>query len=433
MRFDHHMKRIFNAAPIIIFIVIGIIIVAFTPRSLTWPSYLTFTTLQSRLKYNMIFDVRELDYYREEGSWFRQNYIPYVDKPFEYPALATLFFTLPALMSESKVGYHVWFHIFTLFAGLALLVAVKYSIPHERRALLFLLVTPSVLFYTFHRFDVVAALFLQLSLYLLYRQRWRWSFVLLAASVLVKWYAGVLFPIYLFALFDTAHTLEERRRGFTAVCISIGILALGHVWPVAFGGNILTMVNPYAIHFLRSPEVGSLMSVFAAPFGIFYAPAYQIEPGSLDGVTAIIVALSSLLQWAGLVMVMIVLPRRPRPLNNLPALAHAALIAVGCFIFFNRVYSFQWILWIIPLLILTLPSRATILYFIAFDVISYIQSPILYGSFDYLSHFIIFLLLTILRSILLGVILLPSFRWLLRSESSLSTSPPITVNRAALP
>ncbi|MEW6610750.1 MAG: hypothetical protein AB1352_03975 [Patescibacteria group bacterium] len=401
--------------PMAVVVLVGAVCIYHTPRSLTWP-VATIPTLSNTLKHRLYLEVREMNWYWNEGSWFRRGYLPYLQAPYEYPVLATALFTFPVLFSDNVVVYHVLFRIIlTLSALLLLWCIIRRSIPSAHAHLAWLLVLPSALYATFNRFDIVVALAVQCSLYALYRRRWHAAFILLAIAILLKWYAGLLFPLYVFVLFDEARTREERRRGFAAMCLGLAFLVVGHVWPLLLNGDLLTMVNPYAIHFVRSPEIGSFMALFGAPFGKFYSPSYQLEPGNVDGLTAAIVTASSLLQWAGLVVLLWALVRRPRRLESLQALAHAAFICVGTFILFNRVYSFQWILWFVPFIILTLPTRATVVGVVLYDVISYIQFPLLYGLFGDAVMVAVFSAFTLVRSALLVVLLLPSFCWLFRS------------------
>jgi len=398
--------------PLAVVCVVGIAALLLTPRSLTWPQWNVAKNISQTLKYKTFLDVRELNWYRDEGDWLRRNYLPYIDQPYEYPVLATALFTLPALPDDSVAGYHVRFRVMMIACALILIAfTLRHGLPQSRQKLVWLLLAPSVLYTSLNRFDIAVALTLQVSLVWLYQRHWRGAFIMLALAILLKWYAGLLLPFYLLVLFEHARTWQERKRGFAALLWCVALLVIGHSWPVVVGGSVLDMVNPYAIHFVRSPEVGSFAAAIVAPFGKFYLPAYPLDAGNVDTLTAVLVAVSTLLQLSGLIVLLLVLIYRRTPLADLRTFAHAALLVVGAFVFFNRLYSFQWIVWLAPIFILTLPTRAAVISFFMYDIISYLQSPILFGTFHYVPHFILFTILTVLRSGFLAYCLYPSLRW----------------------
>jgi len=97
-------------------------------------------------------------------------------------------------------------------------------------------------------------------------------------SFLFKWYAGLLIPLYLVRTFDMVRNIGERRRAFGGLLLGVSIVLAGHLWLLPLGGSVLDAMNPYAIHFERPPEVGSLPAAVLA----LVSPAYRVfDPNDL--------------------------------------------------------------------------------------------------------------------------------------------------------
>lgn len=360
-----------------------------------------------------LLDVRELNWYYEEGTWFRRGFLPYVEQPYEYPVLATALFTLPALFTPDPLMYHILFRIVAVVAGAWLMYATLRECQrtgHTYLAWLFLL--PSVLYFTLNRFDVFPALALQLSLLFLFARRYRTAWAFLAVSFLFKWYAGLLTPLYLLFLFDHARDGVERRRAFSGILLFVGLLLVGHSWLLPLGGTVLDAVNPYAIHFVRPPEVGSLPAALLA----LISPAFQVfDPNDLpagDPLVEGFAGLSTLLQLLGITFALVWVQRssHSRDLAARLPFAHVAFFVIGCFVLFSRVYSQQWIVWLVPLFLFTQPRAKAVALFIALDIANYLQFPVMFGLLQDPFYFRLFTLLTLVRSLLLGVLIVMSVR-----------------------
>ncbi|OGL85197.1 hypothetical protein A3B36_01260 [Candidatus Uhrbacteria bacterium RIFCSPLOWO2_01_FULL_55_36] len=416
--------------PIICFIMIGMATVLATPLSMTlaprgivplWQD----TPPSSLLR--LLIDTREFKWYHEEGTWFLKGFLPYRDYPYEYPVLATALFTLPALFVSHPVFYQLLFRMMAVAAGAWLMYATLKECQRAGQArLMWLFLLPSVLYFTVNRFDVFPALALQLSLYVFIRGMHRRVWVWLAVSFLFKWYAGLLIPLYLVRTFDMVRNIGERRRAFGGLLLGVSIVLAGHLWLLPLGGSVLDAMNPYAIHFERPPEVGSLPAAVLA----LVSPAYRVfDPNDLpkgDLAVGVGALLSSILQLSGVALVAVWARKFSRAMMATDTgFACAAFFVVGCFVLFSRVYSQQWIVWLAPLFIFTNPAPALVGLFVVFDLVNYIQFPILFGTLSGADYFSLFTWLTIVRSLLLGLLIFMMMR-VLRGQGGVESGASYT-------
>lgn len=338
--------------------------------------------------------------------------------PIVYPPLANLFLFLLRSISYFfgqgfsffailfKVSMGVFFCL-SLYVGSRLLRAIG-----RAEAYLWLLFLPSSLFFIFSRFDIVLVFFIFLTLFLLYKQKFSWSLFVLALSVMFKWFTAFIAPFYfIYMLFLTHGTNDKQftRRIIQSWVIFIAVIILINILSVLVV-NFDFVFHPYAFQFGRPIEIGSFLAVlFGGPifsqFNIFPG-IFHISPFG----EFIFKNFFTFLQFfpfialCFLIYRFFILKKSDTRLFSFQVLLFCACLMIMSYVFFNRVYSPQWILWILPLLLLVVTKKVDILLVIVLDVLNYLHFPL---GWEYLVHGNIFLFQSVvfMRSIIFIILI----------------------------
>src|SRR3990167_6258396 len=187
-------------------------------------------------------------------------------------------------------------------------------------------------------------------------------------------------PLFFLLVPFVIHPTHQRDiiRGW---CAFFGLFFATHFFVgLIFGWDMI--FDPYILQLYRSSEVGSF---FAALFG---GRIYSRDPIAFSGVFALPPFFNELLSFVfGIVrfLPLAFLPLwfvRQSRVQNLHMSTELFLLW-GClilmnFVLWNNVYSNQWILWFLPLLLFVLSRGKELLLVIVFDILNYLQFPFFY-------------------------------------------------------
>ena len=334
------------------------------------PDQILITVGDDSSRVRLIRDDYDLGVYYQRGSWLPQKNTPYNDETFqEYPQIGLAYISLPQLFSDEYGNYRIIFLLFNL-ASFVALIYVTFKIFQKLNKsswylLLFLL--PSVIYFSFNRFDVFVALLVQLSLYLIIVRRYHWSAILLAASFLTKWYPILFIPMLVLYLKNQVPAGEYQKivRKYLALFVSIIIAVV----IASFAMDGLSSLRPYLIHSARLGEVGSLYYLF------FQSPFLESGFAKLNyfGLSVFL-----LLQFSVPIFVFIKSGIINRLIKHNNQLITWMALAVIIFTIFSRFYSPQWILWWLPLLILVINQKREIILLVTFDIINFLAYPLIW-------------------------------------------------------
>ena len=156
--------------------------------------------------------------YYSYSSMFEEGLYPYSDFSFEYPPGAFLILLTPALLSNSAEGYKIIFSIFIALAlfscGIIIYMSSKSGLIIFTAAVILI---PSILI--FQRFDTLAAALTLSSLVLFSKKKHLMGSFLLALAASIKLYPAIIFPIYAMHL-----PKEERLDNILAFIIGLLIM-----------------------------------------------------------------------------------------------------------------------------------------------------------------------------------------------------------------
>ncbi|HEX7733827.1 MAG TPA: glycosyltransferase family 87 protein, partial [Ktedonobacteraceae bacterium] len=265
--------------------------------------------------------------------------------PQEYPPLTVLLFSLPLLVPLPYYAF-VFALLMTISAGLIYWLLARYETRQAALVfVLYLLLGAAGVFQ--ERFDILPAACTLLCLLAAERGRWRTAYLALALGILLKLYPAVLLPALFLA--------EQRARGRTTVARwnwSNGLLCVGLVLAVMGGFALLNfqtaILSPLAYFLSRPPQIEAL-SASLVWLGGYFGAHYQVSFtfGSLNISSSLIRFISpvnTLLTVVGLLAIYWLCLRQRVNLAQAFVGLICVLIATG------KVFSPQYLIWLIPLL-----------------------------------------------------------------------------------
>ncbi len=273
------------------------------------------------------------------GRWPYRNFFD------EYPVLAQPLFLVVRLLPGPFITTFKWTMATCGAAAIVLMVAAmrgpvyRVVVAAVVAALSPLLVGPVLL----NTYDLFAALLTTAAVVAFLRGRERAAYVVLALAVAAKVYPLVILPLALVETWDRGGRDAVRR----AVLWFAGVLALVHVPFAVMGPGGLRF--SYWVQLKRGLEVESLGGaglLVLDRLGLYHATLHDEPPGSknvVGGLAGAVGVASSLVLLAAVVAVVWLYVRGRRD----PLLAAGA--AVAGFVAFNKVFSPQYVAWLVPL------------------------------------------------------------------------------------
>jgi len=279
--------------------------------------------------------------YRTYGEDMRHGRLPYRDFFVEYPPGALPMFVAPAVLPGASFTFWSKALQWLLAAACIVLAALTLRTGRWRAALIGL--TPALLGQvTFTRFDFWPAALTSASLAAFVSRRPRLALGLLAAAVAAKEYPLVLLPLFLIAL-----PPRERRAGTAifAVVLAAIVLPFAALGP---GGVRYSLENQFRRP-LQVESLGGAVLLVLHRLGA-YVPHIVSTYGSQNlsgGAASALGVLTALLEVAAIVAVWLLFARGRRDHG---ALLSASAAAVLAFVAFGKVFSPQYVVWLVPLL-----------------------------------------------------------------------------------
>lgn len=305
-------------------------------------------------------DIWDLRTYYNNGKWFPMGAQPYVDVPSEYPQVATYLFgwvhRFGADQPRAGVAREVYFRAFRmimLLTAYAVFLLLEYM-RESRKWIPLLLFLPGPLYYIFNRFDILPAFFCLLALWFVKRRNWLGAAILLAVAAMTKWYALLLMPSLL------AYAWQADGKIPWKPALAFALTVAGIALPTFLAGGLDALLLPYTFHFNRASEPASLAGVLISALGPF-------SEKPVANIFLVLQILPSALSFFFSV-------------RSFERLTAWWFLVVGGFVFFSRIYSPQWILWVLPMLLLLVEETFDIGLIVLYGVLAYIGFPLAYDG-----------------------------------------------------
>jgi len=300
--------------------------------------------------------------YFERGHWFF-NHTPAIS---EYPQIPSYLFGITNLASmgfDERVQAQVYAAFFSfemlvvLFLTMRLLFKLLPSSASNR--VLFMLLPPA-LYFAYNRFDILPAFFCVAAFYYASNRRWGAVAVLLSLATFTKWYPILLLPGFFFYA-----RRQERKFPWEMPLLFTGTSVL-IILPTLLQGGWSALLHPYLLHGARGMEFAALPVLLSS--GLLALFNITIN-------NTIFFALFFVLQLSGPFVSLF-----PR-IDSLDTLADYCIVTTGFFILFSRIYSPQWMLWLLPFLVLSAKDRADRLLIVFYACTSYLGFPVIYDLY----------------------------------------------------
>ena len=377
---------------------------------------------------------RDVHIYGLYADGFFRGDLPYRDLFVEYPPGAFAVFLPPAVLPAG--AYNAVFKTLMALCGLGalfavLLVLVTLGASRQRlygAAVLFALSPIAVGPISLNTYDLFPAALTVGALAAVLRRRELLGFGLLGVAVTAKLYPLAVVPLAAIYVWSVA----GRNRMLRALGVLVAV-ALIVVLPFAIlsPGGLCDSFHSQSARGLQIESLGASVLLAAHRLGVYEAmvvhgatgAATRDLAGSLPDVFATI---TSLLQAAAVVAVWWLFARGPREPERL---ALASCAAVAGFLVFNRFVSPQYVVWLIPLVLLV--PGATGLAAIALVCAALLLAQIWFFHYSHLFQLEGIAWLVVLRdAVLLGLYLLLAVRLKTSTPSSEKTSRQLGFRRS---
>ena len=268
----------------------------------------------------------------------------YISKPIEYPILTGLFIQLAGMIGKTRAGYYLASiagliaaaAIATYFLYKILLARLGVSELQKNNLLRYWILAPSMLVFATSNWDILAISLIAAAFYFLHEEKFYWGAFLLALSFSAKFYPILYFPILLLKSRSWKDWLGIVGILAATTAILNGFFMIYHfnTWSYFYTLNALRDPNPDSIwtiirYFIRPFEVGTVNFLSFALFSASYF--YFIWKYRRDSVFKL------------------------------------CFIATMLFLLFNKIFSPQYILWLLPFFVIFYPPPKSWFYILEFS------------------------------------------------------------------
>ena len=302
--------------------------------------------------------------YYVRGSWYIFGLRNTRDLSPEYPPLAVYIFGIPFAVADIA-GHPRPSPILILNLLTAMMAPAYLGLMLVTRRLLrdvgiaegrlFVFLLPGFLYFSLNRYDVIPALMVSGAMAMVLRDRPGWGGALLGLGAMTKWYPALLAPIFVTYFY-------RRERRDAALFAATFVLAVALVsLPLLLSGGFEAFIDPYRFQVGRGGDPLSIFGLMASWQGV----------GLPRGIRVMLLALQLAIPLLAMLAA----------IKDKEALLDWAIISFLAFIFFSKFYSPQWMIWVVPLLILRIKTRPWMALIVAWDAVSYLLFPVLYDIY----------------------------------------------------
>jgi len=285
-------------------------------------------------------------------------YEPYNDMNWEYPPLAYLFLAIPRLFASDPRGYQIAFIVMTtIFTIIGLYIVRQFSLKYEKNAKIAMsLYTLTVLMlvqFFFDRFDIIVAVFTLAAVYLYLEKKYTWAFLLLVIGLFIKLYPGIMFPVFLIPFLADRDMRAVLKHAGTFILACIVLIIPFMIWsPDTF----LTFVSYHSDRGIQMESIAASLILFLEMLGLTSVQtvneywSYGLSGGAADLMAPVMMPLM-ILAICGFCVAYYMYCRNADADERRTSPAWASFMMVMLFVIFNKVFSAQYVVWIMALLI----------------------------------------------------------------------------------
>lgn len=246
--------------------------------------------------------------------------IPYLESQIEYPVITGFFIYLMWHFGKNLLGYAILTGVFLSLCSIVTTITL-YKLCDllnisRQRLYLFFIFAPSLVIFGIYNWDIIAVMFTVLAVYSLYKNRYAWSALFLALGFNAKLFPVVLLPIML--LKTGIRNAVKMVTVFLAVFFILNgyfIINSFDVWKAT-----------YTFHAAREPNIDSVWS--------------------FSSLSASTINIASLILFLASYFILVYNHKK----YDLITLGFASVLL---FLIFSKIFSPQYILWLLPFFVLS--------------------------------------------------------------------------------
>lgn len=309
----------------------------------------------------------------------------------EYPPLSYLFILIPRLFASNPASYQAAFIVMTLVVfliGLYFTEKIANNLGYNPSKVMLAYTVMMMLMFEFQvdRFDIIPAVLTIIAFSMFIQKRYEWTFILLGIGTLIKLYPAFFIPILVIYLLSNK---EYVRTAKSLLAVGITVAAILCVF-VALDSDPFAFMT---YHTERPLEIESLAASVISFLGLFVHLDITtvFSFGSDNIVGPLPDAISSVLLWVlgGLMLITyaayayFAFKKKGTEIYDIFTMS---LMILLIFMLFSTVFSGQYIIWAIPVVLLCLVisknksnSMLIFLLFILIEILTQINFAVNFG------------------------------------------------------
>ena len=283
------------------------------------------------------------------------------DNVWEYPPLAYVFLFIPRLFGATPVTYsaaYIVMMVLFFIAGMwcADRLARRFDFSRVKAILAYSLVTVLMFEFVLDRFDMIPVVLMMFAILFFSEKRYVWASVFLSLGMMVKLYPAILFPIFIMLMLR-----RGEKKNVLISMIAFVALAAACVLPIMVAGGDIMMMFSY--HTDRPLEVESLAASvveFISLLGLTDV-TYVFSYGSVNVTGPLADAICGYMMYIMIAAIVIFYAlyaihlykvRSSDEKTQMSEMNTVSAIAIMCFIVLGTVFSGQYMMWLIPMVVL---------------------------------------------------------------------------------
>lgn len=292
--------------------------------------------------------------YYDYAKKYLAGEIPYSDYNIEYPPGAFILFTIPILFAKSIVGYQIAFasmvSVFILLGGY-LLYKKENSNPLFLFSIFLFFCRPQ---HILQRFDIIVGVLIILSVIAFIKNKNYISFSALGVATAIKFFPIIILPFYL----AKTSFLKTRIKNMAIFSLVIVLIVSPFMFKLYMTNKLDGLTYFWNYHKSRGIQVESTWSSLA----ILLSPSRENLKSNLSfGAWNIESSLTPVFTKLAFYILSLTLIFYLFTVNLIKSIDRKDMhiicfIVIGSFIFLNKVFSPQFVLWLVPIFPLVVDS-----------------------------------------------------------------------------
>ena len=251
--------------------------------------------------------------------------IPYLERPIEYPIITGFFIYLMWYFGKSLIGYVTLTWIFlTLCAVITILILYKLVNLlkiDKKRLFWFYAFAPSLIIFGIYNWDLIAIMFMVLAIFFFYKNKYVLSAIFLSLGFNAKLFPILLLPVMLLK--------TNFKQGIKIALIFLITFLILNVFFIVKSFDLWKIT--YIFHSVREPNIDSIWSLT------------RLDTNTIN--------MLSMLLFLSSYLILILHQKK----YNFLTLSFASILL---FLLFNKIFSPQYLLWLLPFFVLSNITRS---------------------------------------------------------------------------